>query len=141
VEPTAQVAPPELESEIDALQFMRLAELRAAWPKRWGRAPRLRSEQLLRLLIAWRRQAEVLGGLDPVTALRLKQRSIPRQRPSAGTRLTREYRGVLHHVDVGADDFTYAGRAYASISEIARDITGVRWNGPRFFGLRQTPPQ
>ena len=53
-----------------------------------------------------------------------------------GTRLTREYRGVLHHVDVDPEGLVYAGVRYRSLSRIASYITGTHWNGPRFFGLR-----
>jgi hypothetical protein len=135
--PDVAGATPELESEIEALHALGLPGLRAVWSKHWGCAPRLRSAKLLRLMIAWRRQAEVLGGLDPETRRRLKGRFIPRWRPPVGARLTKEHRGVLHRVEVGVHDFTYAGQSYASLSQIARAITGVRWNGPRFFGLRQ----
>lgn len=54
-----------------------------------------------------------------------------------GVRITREYRGRRCDVEVLADGFLYEGQAYDSLSEIAREITGVRWNGPRFFGLRK----
>ena len=54
-----------------------------------------------------------------------------------GTRLVREYGGVQHVVTVRADDFEYEGRPYRSLSAIARHITGTRWNGWVFFGLRQ----
>ena len=48
----------------------------------------------------------------------------------------REYEGVAHRVEATADGFRWQGRAWKSLSQIAREITGVRWNGPRFFGLR-----
>ena len=57
-----------------------------------------------------------------------------------GATLTREYRGRLHQVDVGDHTFNYQGTTYASLSAIARRITGTRWNGPRFFGLRDAAP-
>jgi hypothetical protein len=57
-------------------------------------------------------------------------------RPIAGTQLLREYRGVEHAVKVLADGFEYEGRPYRSLSAIARAITGTRWNGWTFFGLR-----
>ena len=56
--------------------------------------------------------------------------------PSAGTRVTRGYRGVLHHVEILKVGVSYAGQLYGSLSEVARLITGTRWNGPRYFGLR-----
>ena len=53
-----------------------------------------------------------------------------------GTRLTREWKGVSHEVEVIRDGYIHAGARYRSLSEVARTITGSRWNGPRFFGLR-----
>lgn len=50
--------------------------------------------------------------------------------------MTREYRGVLHHVEILEAGVSYAGQPYGSLSEVARLITGTRWNGPKFFGLR-----
>jgi Protein of unknown function (DUF2924) len=56
--------------------------------------------------------------------------------PIAGTRLIREWQGIEHCVTVRGDDFEYQGRSYKSLSAIAREITGVRWNGLIFFGLK-----
>ena len=53
-----------------------------------------------------------------------------------GSRLAREWRGVRHDVEVVEEGILYRGKVYSSLSEVARHITGVRWNGPRFFGLR-----
>ena len=127
----------QVEAELDALQAMGLAELRAFWSARWGLAPRLRSKGLLRHMIAWRLQSAVQAGLDPEARRLLRLKSIPRApAPPIGSRLTREYRGELFEVEVRPEGFIHAGRAYGSLSEIARHITGTRWNGPRFFGLR-----
>ena len=57
-----------------------------------------------------------------------------------GTVLTREHGGVLHRVLVGTDGFSWQGQGYDSLSKVALAITGTRWNGPRFFGLRDGPP-
>ena len=59
----------------------------------------------------------------------------------AGTVLAREHGGVLHRVLVGADGFSWQGQSYDSLSKVALAITGTRWNGPRFFGLRDGPPR
>ena len=59
------------------------------------------------------------------------------QRPIVGTRLLREYQGTEHVVTVTRDSFEYQGRPYQSLSAIARAITGTRWNGWMFFGLRK----
>lgn len=62
-------------------------------------------------------------------------------RPVAGTVLTREYRGQKHRVVVGSDgQYEYEGRRYATLSVIAREITGTRWSGPVFFGLKAVHP-
>jgi len=82
-------------------------------------------------------QAELFGGLDAETKVLLCGSSMPRAKAPPGSRLTREYRGVLHHVDVDEHGFSYHGQHYDSLSAIARQITGTRWNGPRFFGLRE----
>ena len=126
-----------VEAEIRLIETMSLQELRGMWKARWGLAPRFRSVDLLRRLIAWRLQTEVFGDLDNDTRMQLRRTAIPQ--PTGlppGSRLTREYRGKLHQVDVGDHTFNYQGTTYASLSAIARRITGTRWNGPRFFGLR-----
>jgi hypothetical protein len=126
-----------LETDLIALEKMSLQELRAFWSDRWGIAPRLRSVGLLRLMIAWRLQAVLFGGLDAETKRLLRMKSIPRAPlPPVGSRLTREYQGRPHEVQIAEDGFIYEGCVYRSLSEVARLITGTRWNGPRFFGLR-----
>jgi hypothetical protein len=125
--------------EIQKLDAMDLRALRQVWLERFGRVPRLRSPELLRLSIAWRLQAARHGGLDAETRRRLRavgtsRLADPRLRP--GTRLVKEWLGRKHEVVVGDKDFAYSARRYRSLSVIAREITGTRWNGPRFFGLR-----
>ena len=130
-----------LEAEIQRVEAMPLSGLRTLWAARWGAPPRFRSVDLLRRLIAWRLQAEHFGGLVADTKIMLRRFSMPRPPgPPPGSRLTREFRGVLHHVDVGEHAFTYQGTSYGNLSAIARTITGARWNGPKFFGLRDTAP-
>ncbi len=123
--------------QFDALDTAGLAGLRAFWRERWGPPPpRLRSPQLLRLLIAWRLQAPAYGSLDKQTKRLLKDRSPTLPLPP-GARLTREYLGVLHEVEVSPTGYLYRDRQFRSLSEVARAITGTRWNGPKFFGLRE----
>ena len=130
-----------VEAEIRQVERLPLSELREFWSVRWGPPPRFRSVDLLRRLIAWRLQSELFGGLDADTRIMQRRTSRPQPPgPPPGSRLTREYRGVLHHVDVSEDAFIYQGTRYRSLSAIARTIAGVRWNGPRFFGLRDTAP-
>lgn len=128
-------AAPALEAKLASLSGRSLLQLRASWLERWGRAPATKSADLLRRVIAWRLQAEATGGLDDETLASLGVRK-GKQELRPGTRLTREYRGVLHHVDVQPDGLVYAGARYRSLSQIATCITGTHWNGPRFFGLR-----
>jgi len=127
----------QVEAELASVEGMGLAELRSFWSARWGVAPRLRSKGLLRHMIAWRLQTAAHGGLDGETRrlLRLKSASCA-PAPPIGSRLTREYHGELFEVEVRREGYIYAGHTYGSLSEIARLITGTRWNGPRFFGLR-----
>ncbi len=130
----------ELERAVLALEALDLEGLRAEWRQHWGLPPRLRSVQLLRHLIAWRIQAEALGGLDAETKRLLRATSVPRRGLvlQPGQRLVREWRGRRYDVDIVEGGFTHAGRTFKSLSEVARAITGTQWNGPRFFGLRET---
>lgn len=116
-----------------------LEPLRAIWRKCFGAPPAIRSPEILALMLAWRIQANREGGLDG------ELRRTIRQTPSApvataltpGTRLTREWQGVRHEVVVEPDGrFRHREDLHRSLSQVARKITGSRWNGPRFFGLR-----
>lgn len=125
--------------EVALLQDLSLQAVREMWEARYGAPPKLRSRELLALMLGFRIQAEAQGGLDAETrrALRRPSRGKPRATPTSGTRLVREWGGRRHEVTVaGPEAFIYQGESHASLSEIARKITGVRWNGPRFFGLR-----
>ena len=129
---------PEVEAELQRLAGLDLHGIRDAWPKRFGAPPRLRSPDLLRRMLAWRLQVEVYGGLDAETR-RLLARPVTKPKgPQAqpGVRLVREWKGERHEAEVTQDGVMYRDGLYASLSEVARAITGSRWNGPRFFGLR-----
>jgi len=102
----------------------------------------------LRGNLAWALQARQQG-LDPVALRKRLTRQLsvavnanPRQQSDyrAGTRLVREWQGVVHEVTVVDDGYAWQGRVYRSLSPIASAITGTRWSGPRFFGLRKAPP-
>ena len=127
-----------VEREVEQLASLDLSGLRAAWPERFGPTPKLRSPSLLRLMLAWRLQAEVLGGLDAETRRLLVKKPSQVRGPllAPGTRVVREWQGERHEAEILEDGVRYQGEIYASLSEVARTITGVRWNGPRFFGLR-----
>ena len=96
--------------------------------------------ELLHHLLAWRLQADALGGLDRETRQALKRKAAAtggRGRLAVGTRLAREQRGVEHQGEVVEGGFRYAGAICASLSVIAREINGTRWNGWRFFGVAE----
>ena len=128
------------------------AELRAEWQRLYGcdPPPKVRRE-LLMGAIAYRLQEQALGGLRPELQRRLRniaeqsgrgvelgQSDAPRPKP--GTRLLREWQGRTHEVLVSEDGFVWQQRGYRSLSQIARAITGTRWSGPVFFGLKQRAP-
>ena len=129
-----------VEAEVARLAGLPLGGLREAWPARFGPVPKLRSPELLALMLSWRLQAEALGGLDAETRKLLKRPPPKRAGPQLppGARLVREWEGERHEVEVLDEGVSYRGDTYTSLSEVARTITGVRWNGPRFFGLRGT---
>jgi hypothetical protein len=129
----------EIDGQIRALATLDIAGLRQEWRRRYGQPPRFRSTDLLSRMLAWRIQADALGGLDEAT---LRMLASDRVMPSPvelapGTRLAREWRGKRHEIEIAADCVRYQGQSYRSLSEVARAITGTRWNGLRFFGLRQ----
>lgn len=154
-----------LEAQIEAFSALNLPDLRVRWRKLMRTAP---PEHLPRFLIirvlAYKLQARVLGDIDPETARyltrveqeRVRRRSAghkgrPKDPPPVpavpaprghrpGTLLMREHAGEMHTVTVVTDGFAWNGTTYKSLSEIARQITGTRWNGPRFFGLRDGSP-
>ena len=131
----------KLDTELAVLEVMPLAQLRVRWADLTGRPiPRV-SAALLRLALAWELQARVNGGLPRQARQMLTQLAAGRTktRPaSAGMRLVREWNGVRHVVHVGEDGaIRWNEREWNSLSEVARAITGTRWSGPAFFGLKQ----
>jgi hypothetical protein len=141
---------PAVEAELDRLPTMPIADLR----KRYGELfrtepPKAFGPDLLRRSIAHRIQEKAYGGLSRSTQRLLDQMMktyaakpngkivLPR-RIKPGSELVRTWKGKSYRVMVMADGFAYDGQTFASLSEIASEITGTRWNGPRFFGLRST---
>lgn len=129
------------------LQDLDLPSLRARWVEAFGNAPsrHIRRELLLRAL-AYQVQARAFGGLRPAARRRLTRAAEeiragrpPSAPPAAikpGTRLLREWQGVTHEVIVLETGVQYRGKTWASLSAVAREITGTRWSGPLFFGLK-----
>jgi len=105
-----------------------------------GPAPRV-SPKMLRLALAWEIQARASGGLPRSCSRTLDQlgRAQTRTRTAvAGMRLVREWAGHVHVVTVGDDQvIRWDDREWRSLSEVARAITGTRWSGPAFFGLKK----
>lgn len=133
-------------SELAALPGLNVDQLRDRWRLRLGgEPPGIRSGDLLRRLYAERVQTEALGG-DAELERQIQALVRTYRRGGAltpahgkvreGAVFVREYEGVAHRVEATADGFTWQDRTWKSLSQIAREITGVRWNGPRFFGLR-----
>jgi hypothetical protein len=140
-----------LRSEVAALEALDMELLRKRWRSVMGRpAPVHLSKAILFRVLAYRHQVEALGEDDDITpaaASDMKGARHPRQSLSApsiatnslvrpGTLLAREYGGVMHRVMAMETGFTWNGKTFRSLSEVATAITGTKWNGPRFFGLR-----
>ena len=115
--------------------------VRTAGRETTGSPPPAISPALLRLALTWELQAKACGGIPKSTARRLDQAAAgPNRSPALrpGIRLVREWNGVQHVVTAGDDGLpTWNGRSWNSLSEVAREITGVRWSGPAFFGLKR----
>lgn len=137
----------QVEAELDRLGLMRIVELRALWRARFkSDPPKAFGPDLLRRSLAHKTQENAYGGLDPKATRLLNQliaqyrktpgRIVLPRRIKAGAILVRQWKGEQHRVTMLRDGFAYDGKTYDSLSQIARLITGSRWNGPRFFGLR-----
>ena len=117
-----------------------LEGLRRFWGRRYGVPPPLRSVPILRMLLAWRVQSEALGGLDSESRRTLARKGKVRAEGldlGIGARLTRQWQGRTHEVLVEVGGFRWEDRSYRSLSAVATAIAGSKWNGPRFFGLRE----
>ena len=136
-------------AQLSALPGKTTPELKQLWRDLYDREPPSFNRDFLIKRLAYRIQELAYGGLSAraeakLNALieeeerRVKGKAPVRRgdRPIAGTRLIREWQGVGHTATVLDDGFEYQGRRYKSLSAIARAITGTRWNGPAFFGLR-----
>lgn len=129
---------------LDALAELTPDGLRKEWRRLYRSQPPRLSRKLLVRAVAYRIQELRYGGLNKATSRKLAalvQARAPiadtatAQKIRSGARLVREWNGRTHTVTVGEEGFTYAGRKYRSLTAIAREITGARWSGPRFFGL------
>ena len=138
----------EVASELAALPGLTWDALKARWQELYdGPPPPHLSRAMMVHALAYRIQEKAFGGLDPATrreldraARDLAQGRKPSSGPIAikpGTRLLREWGGVVHEVIVLEKSVRYRGEMWPSLSAVAREITGARWSGPRFFGLRE----
>ncbi len=136
-------------ARLAALKTTSTPELKRQWRDLFGTEPPPFNRRYLESRLAYRIQELAYGGLKPETLKRLQalgeqldggniatRRIRADVRPIAGTRLIREWQGVEHLVTVTADGFEWQGRPFKSLSAIARAITGTRWNGWVFFGLK-----
>ena len=142
-----------LDVEIARLRDLDIVALRRRWHTVFGRrAPLHIPRHLLFRILTYRMQADRLGDLDNASRRLLDDSGSPEKaaqnaaplvrrianvRP--GTSLSREWNGHMQRVMVLADGFAWNGKIYSSLSKVAFAITGTRWNGPRFFGLRDKP--
>jgi Protein of unknown function (DUF2924) len=135
-------------AQIAALKSMDAKALKARWRELFDGEPPPYNRRFLESRIAYRIQELAYGGLKPETIERLaalaedvggngtRRPRSAQERPIAGTRLVREWQGTEHSVTVRDDGYEYQGRPYRSLSSVARLITGTRWNGWIFFGLK-----
>ena len=142
-----------LSSELAAIVTMTYAELHLAWRRHYRAIPpKKMSRDILELGIAWKIQENKLGGLGAAVKRQIAElaRTMAAKSDLAkprtvslkpGSRLLRAWEGVTHEVLVVEDGFLWAGRTWRSLSAIAREITGTRWSGPRFFGINATAEQ
>jgi Protein of unknown function (DUF2924) len=147
-QPLKSETDPAVEAELDRLPAARIADLRKRYRELFlAEPPKAFGPDLLRRSIAHRIQEKAYGGLSR-TAQRLVDQLVKQaltkpngrlelpRRIKPGSELVRTWKGKSYRVMVMADGFAYDGKTFASLSEIASAITGTRWNGPRFFGLR-----
>jgi hypothetical protein len=133
--------------DLDALEELSYAELKARREALHGAPPptHIRRKLILRA-VAYRMQEEVHGGLPARTRKQLdrvasdlaagRPLKAPNHKVKPGTRLLREWQGVVHEVVVLESSVLYQGKHWPSLTAVAREITGARWSGPRFFGLQ-----
>lgn len=139
----------EVNRELSQLTHRPTKDLRVKYRELYRRVPPSTfGRDLLRRSIAYRVQELAYGGLSIDVRQELEQlvtkysknaskKSEPGRRIKAGSVLVRDWKGKSCRVTVELNGFSYEGEAFSSLSEIARKITGTRWNGPRFFGLKK----
>lgn len=135
----------EIADKVAELETLSPAELRSRWTRLVGTPAPQVSTKMLRLALAWEIQASAHGGLPRAVTQSMDQLGRARtatQSTRAGMRLVREWNGRVHIVTVDGDSgegqvIRWDRREWRSLSEVARAITGTRWSGPAFFGLKK----
>jgi hypothetical protein len=139
----------DLDERLAALAAMSPAQLRSEWLSLYRSAAPPLTADLLARGIAWRLQERAHGGFSRSSLREIERLRRDGERGGGarvwdgrikpGTRLVRDWGGKSHHVLILESGYLYQDRRYASLSQVARDITGARWSGPRFFGLMAAP--
>jgi hypothetical protein len=140
-----------IEYEIERLHSLDLTALRCEWRRLHHSAPPRLSRDLFILALGYKLQQIARGGLSKsarrkletaAKSLRMNGEPCPTASPrlKPGARLIREWGGRAHCVTATENGFIYDGAAYPSLTAIAKTITGARWSGPRFFGLKAAKP-
>lgn len=141
-----------VEAEVQRLSIAPIAELRLRWRSAFNAdPPKAFGPDLLRRSLARKIQEDAYGALPAAPTKLLNQliaqnaksngKIVLPRRIKVGAVLVREWKGKSHRIVVRDEGFTFEDKSYSSLSEIARLITGARWNGPRFFGLRDKDAQ
>lgn len=142
-----------LDAALDELHDLGRPQLLERWKAVFGQSPPAKIDRSLLIYgVAYKIQEKVLGGLKPAARRALAQlaervhtgefsKSPDSRRIRAGTVLLRQWHGVTHHVTVLEQGFQFDNKRFRSLSEIARAITGSRWSGPLFFGLKRRPEE
>jgi hypothetical protein len=130
-----------LDAELDRIHALSLDELRALWRGLTRQnPPKALSRDLMARMLAYRIQEQTIGKLSHETRKLLDRLARGEgeqvRHLKVGTVMVREHQGILHEVMVVPGGFSWREQTYASLSIVARAITGTSWNGPRFFGLR-----
>jgi hypothetical protein len=138
-----------LSEQIATLPSLNKIQLLAIWTENFSKdpSPNLRKELMVPVL-AYRMQEREFGGLSHAARRRLREvaaslrtgkpfQERPDSAPQIGTRLIRLWHGETHEVIATGGGYEYRGQTYSSLSKIAREITGTRWSGPLFFGVRK----
>ena len=142
---------PSIADRLESLPLLSKPVLAELWRQllKTNPPPRMRKELMIRV-VAYRLQEQEFGGLSENSHRRILEfakavennaKSAAFHRPAIkpGTRLIRQWQGQVHVVNVEDGNYEYRGARYDSLSEIARFITGTRWSGPFFFGLKPKP--